>query len=74
MARRSYYSVPRLASRLGITPAGIWYWIKRGYVDPPPGVRHINVSHDDWCALFKGGVCNCDPDIREMPPEKSSEA
>ena len=30
------------------------------------GERHIKVSHDDWCAFFTGGVCNCDPEIREM--------
>ena len=30
------------------------------------GDHHIKVSHDDWCAFFKGRACNCDPDIREM--------
>ena len=30
--------------------------------------RHFKISHDDWCAFFKDGVCNCDPDIREMLP------
>ena len=29
---------------------------------------HIKVSHDDWCAVFKGGGCNCNPDVREMLP------
>ena len=29
---------------------------------------HVKVSHDDWCAYFKGRACNCDPDIREMLP------
>ncbi len=28
--------------------------------------RHFKISHDDWCAFFNDGVCNCDPDIREM--------
>ena len=28
--------------------------------------RHFKISHDDWCAFFKGRACNCDPDIREM--------
>jgi hypothetical protein len=32
------------------------------------GDHHVRISHDDWCAMFKGGVCNCDPDIREMLP------
>ncbi len=30
------YSIPRLARQLGITPASVRDWIKRGYVDPPP--------------------------------------
>ena len=21
------------------------------------------VAHDDWCNVYKGGECNCDPDI-----------
>ncbi len=34
----------------------------------PGRVGHILVSHDDWCAFFNDGVCNCDPDIRDMLP------
>lgn len=26
-------------------------------------VAHIQVSHDDWCAIFRQNPCNCDPDI-----------
>lgn len=22
------------------------------------------IQHDGWCNHFKGGVCNCDPNIR----------
>ena len=29
---------------------------------------HITVSHDEWCAYFKGRACNCNPNIREMLP------
>jgi len=21
------------------------------------------IRHDDWCAIWGGGICNCDPDI-----------
>jgi hypothetical protein len=29
-----------------------------------PGSVHINdIAHDEWCAIFQGGYCNCDPDI-----------
>ena len=30
--------------------------------------RHFKISHDHWCAFFKGRACNCDPNIREMIP------
>ena len=28
-----------------------------------PGVHHVYIQHDDWCGFFKGGDCNCDPDM-----------
>ena len=31
-----YFSIPRLAERLGITPASVRLWIKSGYVEVPP--------------------------------------
>ena len=40
--------------------------IRKGRVRP--GVHHILVEHDHWCALLHGvGPCNCDPDIRHAP-------
>ncbi len=36
MTQPRFYSIPRLAKRLGITPASIRDWIKRGHVEPPP--------------------------------------
>lgn len=30
-----------------------------------PGVLyHLDFYHDDWCNVFKGGVCNCNPDVK----------
>jgi len=29
-----------------------------------PGIYHINVEHNNWCGIFKGGECNCKPKIR----------
>lgn len=26
-------------------------------------VGEIWIAHDDWCKVFNGGVCDCDPDI-----------
>jgi hypothetical protein len=31
------------------------------------GVYHMDVAHDDCCALHEGSVCNCDPDIYMYP-------
>ncbi len=30
---------------------------------PPGTITNVYVRHDDWCAIFDGGVCNCTPDI-----------
>jgi hypothetical protein len=24
----------------------------------------VDVLHDDWCAIYVGGYCNCRPEIR----------
>lgn len=29
-----------------------------------PGLYIANVYHDDWCAIFSGGMCNCEPTIQ----------
>lgn len=28
-----------------------------------PFESHFNIHHDDWCAVYKGGYCNCSPKI-----------
>ena len=38
--------------------------MQAGVLDAPPGtVRHIDIYHDTWCAIYKGGYCNCEPII-----------
>jgi hypothetical protein len=27
------------------------------------GLHMLDVAHDDWCAMFEGKRCDCDPDI-----------
>ena len=34
----------------------------------PGEVTHICILHDKWCAIFKGGACNCEPIFRDGPP------
>jgi len=39
---------------------------------PVVGVFPVEVRHDDWCDIFKGKPCNCDPDvIMEDFPKKN---
>lgn len=26
-------------------------------------ITHIHITHDDWCRIFDGMPCNCNPDI-----------
>ena len=34
----------------------------------PGEVLHVTISHDDWCSFFQGGLCDCDPEVREGLP------
>jgi hypothetical protein len=34
---------------------------------PPGKVGHIAVRHDDWCGVWQGGRCNCNPDVERIP-------
>ncbi len=36
-----------------------------------PGVCHIHVYHDDDCAIWHGGVCDCKPDVRTETPAEA---
>jgi hypothetical protein len=28
------------------------------------GLHQLDIYHDDWCHIYKGKRCNCDPDLR----------
>ena len=34
---------------------------------PPCGVAELEVAHEHRCRIYRGGYCNCDPDIRVRP-------
>jgi hypothetical protein len=34
----------------------------------PGRVAHVTVAHDGWCAVNRGGRCDCDPDVRMAAP------
>ncbi len=33
----------------------------------PGQYKHVEIRHDDWCGIFKGERCNCEPDIVGIP-------
>lgn len=44
--------------------------------NPLPAGLYINdIYHDDWCRIYQGGYCNCDPIIelpaRWLPPKRN---
>ena len=35
-------------------------------------VYHTVMAHDDWCEIYKGNECNCDPIVtRHIEPKRS---
>ena len=36
-------------------------------------VTLTNIWHDDWCEIYRGGVCNCDPEIEFQPLARPEE-
>jgi hypothetical protein len=37
----------------------------------PGTVNEMRVAHDDWCGIFQGRVCNCNPvtELIEIEPK-----
>ncbi len=33
------------------------------FAGPPGRVGMVEVRHDDWCGIWKGGACNCEPEL-----------
>ena len=36
---------------------------------PASGAISVRISHDDWCDIFTGGACNCEPLIEVREPK-----
>jgi hypothetical protein len=30
----------------------------------PASATMIDICHDDWCRIYKGGYCDCEPEIK----------
>jgi hypothetical protein len=39
---------------------------------PPGRVREVDIYHDDWCRIYRGGYCNCEPEVRLRPPPEAN--
>ena len=40
--------------------------IKKLYAEgkiPSASLSNVDIYHDDWCAIYRGGLCDCDPDV-----------
>jgi hypothetical protein len=33
----------------------------------PAQITEVDVYHDDWCHIYQGGYCDCDPEIVLRP-------
>ena len=31
---------------------------------PTMSLLWVDIYHDDWCAIYRGMYCNCEPDIK----------
>jgi hypothetical protein len=61
-------NVPPHASRrksAATTPAYLAKLVTIALSLPRGSVHHVDIYHDDWCALLThDGVCDCSPDVR----------
>jgi hypothetical protein len=39
---------------------------------PPGRIMEIDIFHDDWCSIYRGGYYDCEPEVRLRPrPEEN---
>jgi hypothetical protein len=36
---------------------------RTGAIPRTVGLHQIDVAHDNWCTIFEGRRCNCNPDV-----------
>ena len=37
--------------------------LEHGTLGCQPGLYSLGIAHDEWCQMYLGAECNCDPDI-----------
>lgn len=56
----------------GQPPAYLPAVVAIGKTATPGVVTHVNVCHDDWCGIFKGTPCDCNPVVKlAQTPERN---
>jgi hypothetical protein len=35
-------------------------------------LNEVDICHDDWCAIYDGKYCNCDPEVKLRAPAKQA--
>jgi hypothetical protein len=40
------------------------YLYRIGAIPADAGLHMVDIEHDDWCGIFQGKRCNCDPTIK----------
>jgi hypothetical protein len=43
-------------------------YVKDLLQNPPGTVQHVQILPNDWCAVFKKGCCNRNPEIKTVRP------
>lgn len=43
---------------------------RQGKLPTGPGLYHADVYHDDDCAHWRGGACDCEPDVKIRPDRR----
>jgi hypothetical protein len=38
----------------------------------PGSVTEIDIYHDDWCRIYQGAYCNCNPELRRRPSPENN--
>ena len=39
---------------------------------PRGRLSDVDIYHDSWCRIYRGGYCNCDPEVKLRPPPEQN--
>ena len=38
----------------------------------PREIAHVDIFHDDWCNIYSGGYCNCNPHVKKRQDQSEA--